>query len=242
MSTVIPGFLDIQRTIYGLYAVVAPIIGAIVGVVIGKFSEMRPQIVEIWGSIKGIITGAMAIVQAVVAIATKLIGILWAKNGAGILRAVGGTFGGIVKIIGGAMKIVLGVVNLVLGLLTGDWAKAGKALKTIVSGIKDVLIGVWRVIKNTIGALVLTLLRELQAKFVRFLVWSETGLRTRLAKIRDYVLSPLRAAGTALAGILRSLRDRFTTGVDAIGKAWDGLKEKAKAPIRFVVTRSLTTG
>lgn len=242
VRTVIPGFLKIMDTVRALARVVIPIVLQIVGVIVAKFQQMRPQITEIWGNIKATVVSAMAIVRRVVELVTSLIRKFWASNGASILRNVGRVFGGIVKIIGGAMKIVRGVVDLILGLLTGDWSRAGGALKRIVSGIKDVLIGIWRIIRATIGAILIGLLSTLRDLWYGFLDWASSKLRSGLGRLKDYILTPIRAARDALKGILDKIAGKFSAGVKAIGAAWSRIKDAAKEPVRFVVNTVLNNG
>lgn len=45
-----------------------------------------------------------------------------------------------------------------------------------------------------------------------------------------------------ISSVLTQIRDRFRSGVDAIGKAWDKLKAKAASPIRFVIKTVLNDG
>src|SRR5215216_317670 len=47
---------------------------------------------------------------------------------------------------------------------------------------------------------------------------------------------------TTISDILTKIKNRFQSGVEAIGKAWDKLKAKAAAPIKFVIQTVLNAG
>jgi murein DD-endopeptidase MepM/ murein hydrolase activator NlpD len=241
-TTLIPALQGVVSAGRGLAAVVLPIIRQIAAAFVQSWPQIKTVVTGVFETARGIVVDVMAIIAQAVRIGTHLISVLWAKNGAGIIRAVKGTFGGIVRIIGGAMKIVGGIVKLVLAAITGDKKKAMAAWKQIWSGIKNVIVGIWRVLKNTVVALLRTLLSEIMTKWKGLLSWVSTTLKRGLARIRDYILDPVRNARDKLKSILDQVANRFTSGVNAIARAWNALKAKAKEPIKFIVNTVINDG
>lgn len=241
-TKLVPAFSGLVSAGQKLGAVVLPIIRQIAAAFLRQWPAIKPVVMGIFTTIGGIVTDTMGIVKRVVEIATHLIRTLWQKNGAGIIKAVTGTFKGILNIISGVMSTIGGIVKLILAVLTGDWRKAGAALKQIVTGQMKILIGIWQVIRNTIGRLVTTLVSELLAKFRGFVNWIQGSFRSNLAKLSEIILAPVRLARDKISTILGQMRDRFSSGVTAIGRAWDALKAKAAAPIRFIINTVINDG
>lgn len=81
------------------------------------------------------------------------------------IRAIGDTFGGVIKVIGGIVGVVMNVAKIIMGLfalLTGDWDKAKKllwdgfkglfnSLKVLLSGVKDIFFAPFKLAFNLIA-------------------------------------------------------------------------------------------
>lgn len=62
------------------------------------------------------------------------------------------------------------------------------------------------------------------------------------SSIKDTAGSWGKKVKDALSSIMKGFKDKFHDGVNAIGKAWDRLKDVAKTPIRFMVNTVLNKG
>ena len=120
------------------------------------------------------------------------------------------------------------------------------AVKTIISGGLKLVKGVWDLQWGLIKTAVVTIFNGLKLWFD--LWW--TALRgvfdaaVKLLKgdwrgawdsIRKTAVDVFTKAKDGIGTILGKIRDGFTTAVEAIGRIWDGLREVAKAPVKFLV-------
>lgn len=241
-TRLVPAFLGIVGAGQRLGAVVLPIIRQIAARFLQEWPKIQPIVAGIFQTIGGIVVDYMGIIKKVVESVTTIIQLVWSKRGQEIMTIVGSLFKVILNIIGGTLKIVGGIVKLALALITGDWGKARQAIGQIVAGLKQIVVGVFNNMRTILDAVLRSTITALVNKWNGFLTYTKTALRLQLARVKDYVLTPVRAARDALKGVLDGISSRFSSAVAAIGRAWDGLKEKAKAPVRFVVDTVLNNG
>jgi tape measure domain-containing protein len=222
-TTVVPAFLSIVETVKGLIRVVAPIIGQIVAVVLGKFNEMRPQIMQIWGSVKEIITGVMFIVKAIISRVTKEISTFWAKWGDTIKRVVAIVFPLIINVIRAAMRIIAGIIKLVVAIIKGDWSGAWNAIKQIFSGVWLAIKSIVKAQSELIRAIISGWVSRVKANWSTF--W--TGIKTVARDAMDAVKSKIDT-------VLGKIKTAFSTAKANIKKVWEGVKSVVSAPIDWI--------
>jgi murein DD-endopeptidase MepM/ murein hydrolase activator NlpD len=231
MTQLVPGFLVIVDAVKSLLAVVIPIISEIVGAIVGQFIKMKPQLMDIWNSVKQIITGAMFIIKEVIQAVTFVIGGIWKRWGKDIKGVVVSVFKGLINIIGGVLKIIAGIINLFVSLVKGDWKGAWNAVKQIFSGVWQAIRGIARV--ATAGIL---------AAWRLWLASLKKHWHDAWASIKKTGSDMIHSVKTTISDVLTQIKNRFNSGVDAIGKAWDRIKDKAKKPVQFVVWTVLNGG
>lgn len=238
----VPAFMGIVSAGQRLGLVVLPIIRQIAAAFMREWPRIQPVVMEIFKTIGGIVLDVMGFIQKRIQTVTAVIKFIWDRWGPQITKLVTTTFTTIFKVISGVMKVVGGVIKVLLAVMQGDWKKAGQGIQQIVSGIKQILGAIFNQIKTVLQTTLTGTLTSLTNKWKGFLSYIGGALRSGLAKVKDFVLAPIRAARDALSGILNSISGKFSGAVAAIGRAWNGLKEKAKAPVRFVVNTVLENG
>jgi phage-related protein len=241
-TKLVPAFMGIATAGQRLGVVVLPIIRQIAGAFLQEWPRIQPIISGIFTTISGIVVDVMGLIRNRIATVTKVIQFIWSRWGNQITTIVVSLFKTVYSVIAGTLKVVGGIVKVVTGLMTGDWRKAGEGIKQIVSGIRQALVAIFKNIQTQVQTLVGGLLTALIGRWTGFLSWTAGKLRSGLSKIRDFILDPIRSARDALRGVLGAISGKFSSAVTAIGRAWDGLKEKAKAPVRFVVNTVLENG
>ena len=227
----IPALKAIGKVVQERVAVIAPIVRQIVDAMLKKFRELYPTIRSIFSSIGEIIIAVMGIIQRVISLGTKAISKLWSLFGSSLLKYIGNLFGAIFKVISGVMKVVAGVVQLVLAVITGDWSGASKALKKIVSGLKDILIGLWHLIRDNVLSIVKALVSKLVDKLTELLHFVAGKLKAGLARVQDFILDPIRAARDKL----NAIRDSITTKLAAFILYLAGSFRKGAARVQSFV-------
>lgn len=133
-----------------------------------------------------------------------------------------------------------------LGLRTlGSWMTwlYRNAVVPAWNGIKTAINFAWGIIRTVFNVIV-AVIRVTLAPVFRWLynsvikpVWSWIG-----SHIRSVYNSTIRPTFDMLKDAVGKVRDAFHTAVTAIGKIWDGLKDKTRKPVAFVVNTVYTHG
>lgn len=119
---------------------------------------------------------------------------------------------------------------------------------------RDRVVGVFTFVKDWIQSK----LSEAQARFGLIIAYIRNDLIPGFVNFRDRVFSVFDDVWKKISGvwtdkirpvfvklnnfITKTIPNAFTSGVEAVGKAWDGLKEIAKVPVRFVVNKVINDG
>lgn len=75
--------------------------------------------------------------------------------------------------------------------------------------------------------------------------FKNTWIAKSWSSVKTKIVQPLKDALTAVKDVLtgkKSIKAAFSDAVTSIGRAWDGVKEKVKSPIRFVVNTAMDNG
>ncbi len=96
-------------------------------------SPLGKKMAELGAVIKDAVTPAVQFFQA-----------LWEKFGPVITAVVRNMVDTVIKVIGGLFKVIGGIFKLGIAILKGDWSGAWKAVKQIVSGGKDAVVGLFK--------------------------------------------------------------------------------------------------
>lgn len=161
IGTFIPGVVGIAGAFTGLLNVVIPIIGQIVGFIMGKFVELTPTIIGIMANIQSVIGSAfsiaaslvqvalgvitsvvtvgMNVVQAVIRTVTSVIQGIWSAWGSTIISLIGNAINTVVGVVQGFSNVIAGVFKTIASLLRGDWQGAWDGIKQTVQGAVQVV-------------------------------------------------------------------------------------------------------
>lgn len=248
-TQVIPIVGGIYSAFARLAATVVPIIAQIAGVLVKTFADNLPQIRSIIGEIGSIFASIWSVVKPAferlrvgVEAVTTVIQFIWSRFGGQITTIIGSTFKTVIGVISGALKIVSGIIKVITSVLTGNWSGAAAGLKKITEGMKQVFVSIFTNIGVQVKTLFGGLITSLVNKGISFTSWLSSSFKVGLSKVKDYILAPVRAARDGIGTVLGGIKTAFSGAVTAIGNIWDGLKEKAAAPIRFVVNTVLKNG
>lgn len=241
-TQVLPRLIGIGEAVGRLVATVLPIVLRIFGELRDQIVANLPAIKDAFHSIGEVVKDVLDFIRKRIDVVTTITGKIWDKWGDKITALVGTTFGTVIKVISGALKVVSGIVKVVTGVMTGDWKKAGDGIKSITEGLRRILKAIFENIRRQIQIILGDLIEKLIRKWNDFLSWSGRTLKNGLAKVKEYVLAPVRAARDGITSLMTSIKRKFEDGVDKIGAAWDGLKAKAKAPISFMINTVLNKG
>lgn len=235
----VPAVAAIGSKIGVIAKVVLPILKEIGDVLLKKLRDNWPQILSAFNSAKSIILDVMTIVRTQIARVTAVISFIWSRWGTQIKATVGSTFSLIISIISGAFKIVAGLFKIITGVMTGDMSKAKAGLRMIWDGIKGIFLGVLRNLATLTNTWFGKLINGAITKARSLLTWLGSSFKNGLAKVKEYILAPIRAARDGLSTLLGAgksgVRSIFTNAVSGIKGAWNGLKAIAAKPIVFMI-------
>jgi phage-related protein len=140
------------------------------------------------------------------------------KFASGLVGAIQGAVQGVSKMISGLVQVVKGVFNTIAGLVTGDWTRAWNGAKQVVTGFKNIIVGLLK----SMSSIVLGVIKGLVSGIVNFF----KGLYNTLvghsivpdlvnAIIRYIATLPGRAAG-ALASFGAQVLSRIRSGMTSM--------------------------
>lgn len=133
------------------------------------------------------------------------------------------------------VKNVLGPVFTWLwnNIIRPVWGFIKAYISTTWAGIKIIFQAIVNFVKNTLGPV----FRWLKTNVIEP-VWSgiKTAIDTVWKFVRDKVFTPMANA------VKNTLPNAFEKGKDAIGKAWDKVRNVAKKPVKFVIETVINKG
>jgi len=201
-ANVLPALLGIGSAVRGFVAVALPIVQQFVTGMVARIRPLMPQIMAIFQTIGQIITGVMALVQAVIQRATAVISFIWTRWGSNIMNFVAKVFGSVVTIVGGVLKVIAGIIKTVTSVIRGDWSGAW-------AGIKQILAGAWQAIRGIIsGALTII-------KGVLSAAWAL--IKTGVSRAWDGIRSAVSTGIGKMVSVVKGIPGKITSAVGDLG-------------------------
>jgi TP901 family phage tail tape measure protein len=185
------------QTVMTVFIAVAMILWQVFG------EAILNTIMAVWGTIKGVIEGALQVITGIIQIATAIISGDWSKAWEGILNVLQGAWRIIAAVVGGAVELVIGIIqglaNGISGLLSGVW-----------NFVVSKTIETWNSFKNAVSDGVngaVNFVSSLAGKIIGFL--SGIDLFSIGRSILTSLLNGLKSAWEAVAGFLGGLADKI---------------------------------
>jgi hypothetical protein len=227
--------LNIALSPIGL--IVIAIVAAIGLLVLGfiyawKHSETFRKVVT--GALNGLKTAALAVFHALADAVQWVIGFVgdhWKL----LLGILGGPLVAAVILIVTHWSQIKAIFWAAVGWVKTAFGKAWAGIKAIIT---DPLGSAKRIAEALLGV------TGLRKPFNAVVAWVKGTWAKIWAGIKATVSDPIAAAKNAIALILgkTGLQKIFTDAVSGITKIWDGLKNAAKAPVKFIVQTVLNDG
>jgi len=155
LSILVTGFNNIKTAVEEFWAVAGPIVQQIVDEIVTHWPEIKQTAIDVWTTVKSIVSGAMEFIAIVIRGATTVISFIWSHFGETIVQFIAQAFDAVLMIIRGALQMIRGVIDVFLGVLTGDWSRAWHGLGDIVGGALKIVDGLLR----AAGAVILAIIR-----------------------------------------------------------------------------------
>lgn len=222
----------------------------------GIATHLLPILAEVWTSITGAVTDNLPALQqglgflgsafdTVGGIASAVAALISQAWGAispyvmpvitGLVTFLTGAFSSISQMIDGAMRFIQAAI-------TGNWDGAWRAVKQIWDGAGKFLSGAWDWLKKLAGSVFGAIkdgvvgawkslsggVKDATNGLKAFLTEAWEGLKKTVVGFAD--------------GMWKGVQGAFEQGKKAAGEIFDGLKELAKAPIKFVIETVVNKG
>lgn len=223
---------------------VAAVVAAVVGIVAG--------IMYAWNHCEAFRTAVTAMWQGIVAVATWA----WTTVIRPVLEALGAFF---------TTTLAPALTYFWQAIVVPVWQGITLAFGVAWSIIKPILDGIWFVIQNVLAPLFMFLWQGVVVPVWQGIMgvisfsWAVIQVVFGLVQIGvkilaavfvwlwQNVISPvwnlIRPVFVALGGIIRDyVVPAFRAGVEALGKAWESIRDIAKIPVRFVIETILNNG
>lgn len=189
-----------------------------------------------WDALKDIVKGAFDVIVGVIKVWLN-VGILqiFRKAGLALLQSWKGAWaqiGNAAKaagtriqgLIGGALNFIRGLISKAVSAFIGFW-------RNLFSGMWNIATNGWKVLRSAFGS-ALSAIRTV----VTQAVGAVTGFwRNMFGTLRSTATSAWSTIRGGVVTALGAVRRSFEAVVKRIGEIWSGLKEKTKAPVKFIV-------
>ena len=203
------------------------------------FAGIQTAVVILWNAIKFYFT-------ALVAFYKNVVGPVFVWLYRNIVKPVFAAIKLVIQVWWTAVKLIFNALVLFFRAVLGPifrWL-LNSVVKPVFNTIKAVIQFWWTGVKNIFNACMSFIRNILAPAFRWFLnnvirpVWNgvKSVINTVWVFIRDKVFNPLKNA------IKTHVPNAFRTGVDAIKRFWDRLKDVAKSPVKFVIQTVLNNG
>lgn len=200
-----------------LQETVIPIVTNIFNELSKFWTEISPQLTEVWNNIVAGVQVAWPIVSEIISTGVQVIQQLWNDVWPGIQQTFSGVWEMIQGIAQTAWSIVSGIFNTGLALLQGDWEGAWTAIQEMFAGvwegIQTTLSGAWETVQGIIN------IGLGQVKQLWESVWG--GISSFFSNLWNGIVSFLSNAWLTIQG-------EFQTKTAAIRKIWDEMWEGVK--------------
>lgn len=218
----------LASTISEYLAPAVQVVGDIFKTVAGLFSttgDDAERFAGRWAAIWEAVQGALASAQEYVETVIAAIQAFWEKYGDRILEHVRVVWGAIQRVIEGTLKIIKGVFDVFIAIFKGDWRKAWDGIKSILSGVLDIIIGLWEAFWSAVK-LAFTLARDFIVEVWQRLWGSvvsavSTAFETVVGWVQDIydgVTGWFSDMYDSVTGFWADLWDDVTSGAET---AWD---------------------
>ncbi|GAB3622586.1 hypothetical protein GCM10027418_06680 [Mariniluteicoccus endophyticus] len=257
VGTIVGQFQELSPQINGAMTMVGQIIGGamnlistavglVLGIIRGLWSMWGDNILAliriVMSTVMGVIGGALNIVQGIIRTVMALITGDWQGAWNGVLQILSGIWDVIKAVVSGAIAAVQQVL-----LMAWDAIKAG------LSAFGSFITGLWTGLWNGIKSFLMTRWFEIQMFLVtgrQFVEGIFDGIRNTVQAIWNGLWDFVKRVGNDSIEWVKGTIDRglnavkafFQSGVDGIGRIWDGLRRAAGDPVRFVIDTVINNG
>ena len=239
---------------------VMPIVQQVWDTIRGAFEENGPAIEGVVVRVQDAFSKAGTVIENIGGFITSV----WTEIGPVVLPIIEGFIGAIVGIWDGLWQSIGGIMDLISAVLTGDWAATGAAVGEIDTGIKNAIGAAFQGMYDTVAGILGYLWSKITGVFSDIGSWTSQ----KATEIKDGVVNGFQSMCNGAIKWFTDLKDgtvrkamelkdsvlgsfgnlwtgaekAFKTGVSTIGGIFNGIRDMAKQPIKFVINTVLNDG
>jgi tape measure domain-containing protein len=212
----------------------------IVNTIVAIFGPIVMGIMKIYSTIWAFFTNAWKVVWILIQIAVKVFvfyfqNVLWPAI-KWVIDAIGGVirwlYNNVWKPNWDAMQWIANkVVSWFTGTLVPAFSKAWGWIKTGLSAVKNFFVISWNIIRDKVSEV----FNKIAGPYIAIFNAALNKVKGWLNTFKAAWFAVFNATRDKLKSVMDSAAHAFSVGVTAIGKAWNKLKDVAKAPVNFVI-------
>ena len=153
------------------------------------FTDLQPTITNVANALSTAFTAALPVITEALTIITT---------------ALSGMIAGAVQVLSGFATSIKGIMQIIKGIFTGDWGLIKEGVVNLITGLKDIAMGIFNSWKAAIGGI----LGLLYLEFVT--IWGA---------IKGYVTDAVSGAASAVIDLLTTLKDDALNAAFSAGYA-----------------------
>lgn len=223
------GVLGILKVAFG--AVISPV-GLVVGAILALIAiiatlwktndTFRAQMTAIWGNIVALfkefikeVSSRMGELKGIFSNVINTIKPLWLGFCNMLAPIIVTVFGMIKNTIASTLTIILGVLDVFIGIFTGDWKKVSSGVKTIVRGLKNLIVGHFKGLFN----IAKTIWKGIQNAISNPIEKAKSLVTKTVNKIRSTASSTFNALKTKVTSIWNGIKNAITKPIETAKNA-----------------------
>lgn len=153
------------------------VVGEFVTMAMSYIEPMIPTIMEIFGIIGEIVSGAIDLVTEIIFTGLGLVMLFWDSWGESIMLVVGTVFQAVIGVIRPALDTVRAIISTAVAILRGDWGAAWTGMGDIASGFIRTIVAIF----SGAGSILVNAGKAIIDGFLR-------GLKNSFEAVKNFVL------------------------------------------------------
>jgi len=221
------GIFVILGAIFGTITMVLGQFALGIGSLIQFFPIFGTAIKAVGAFLVGLSATALAVIAAIVIVIIGMY-VAWKENFLGMKKVITNLWEGIKQIFKGIFDVITGIVKLIVAIFKGDWDGAAEAVKRIIKGLGEFIIGIFKALINAIIAIVIGIIRVFKFVIdtvVGFFKWLYDKIvgHSIIPEMVNAIIAFFWKIPNAIQNIVKIIGNAFIDVGNAIIRVWNSV-------------------